>query len=154
MLLYTLLMTKRVVAKDGLRNKTKLLDHSDDVPAAPPAKLNVKSATQRVAPKGPKVDIAKHVMMIRKCASENNLKGAMSIFDTLKESGIEMNGVVFNTVLDACVKCKDLKAAQAWMEQTRQAGFIDVVSYNTIMKAHLLDNDIDGARDIVRQMKD
>jgi len=153
MLLYTLLMTKRVVSQDGLRKKTKIVDDSDGVPAAPPPTTNAKSATQRAVPKSPKVDIAKHVMMIRKCASENNLKGAMSIFDTLKESGVEMNGVVFNSVLDACVKCRDLKAAHAWMEQTRQAGFIDVVSYNTIMKAHLLDNDIDGARDIVRQMK-
>jgi len=77
----------------------------------------------------------------------------MSIFSTLKESGAEMNSVVFNTILDACVKCRDLKAATAWMEQTRQAGFIDVVSYNTLMKAHLLNNDLQSARKIVRQMK-
>jgi len=88
MVLYTLLMTKRVVTQDSLRKKTKLLDDSDGVPASPPAKINMKSATEKAAPKSPKVDIAKHVMMIRKCAAENNLKGAMSIFETLKESGI------------------------------------------------------------------
>merc|ERR1719191_634904 len=34
-----------------------------------------------------RADVAKHVMMIRKCASDKNLKGVMSIFESLKESG-------------------------------------------------------------------
>merc|ERR1719440_507394 len=53
-------------------------------------------------------DVAKHIVMIRKCASENNLKAAMSIFDSLKAGGVEMNSIIYNTVLDACVKCKNL----------------------------------------------
>ena len=48
--------------------------------------------------------------MIRKCARENNLKGAMSIFNSLKEAGVELNSSIYNTVLDACVKCRIGKA--------------------------------------------
>merc|ERR1719331_2221810 len=46
-----------------------------------------------------RVDVAKHIVMIRKCASENNLKGAMTIFDSLKEGGVELNSIIYNTVL-------------------------------------------------------
>merc|ERR1719456_1359090 len=64
-----------------------------------------------------------------------------------------MNSIIYNTILDACVKCRDLSAAQAWMEQTKQDGYLDVVSFNTLMKAYLVSNKLDKARDVVREMK-
>merc|ERR1719453_1438387 len=39
------------------------------------------------------------------------------------------------------------------MEQMKQAGFVDVVTYNTLMKAHLMNHDLGKARSIVREMK-
>merc|ERR1719329_2030016 len=64
----------------------------------------------------PALDVGKHITMIRGCASEKNLEGAMNVFSTLQQSGAEVNSVVYNTVLDACVECRDLKAAESWME--------------------------------------
>merc|ERR550537_807365 len=46
-------------------------------------------------------DVAKHIAMIRTCGAEGNLKGAMTVFDTLKANGTEMNSIIYNTVLDA-----------------------------------------------------
>jgi pentatricopeptide repeat protein len=111
------------------------------------------SRTPGNVPSSSRPDVAKHIMMIRKCATENNLKGAMNIFETLAKSGAELNAIVYNTVLDACVKCKDLEAAEFWMEKARQAGMIDVASYNTLLKAHLVSGDIHKARSVVRDMK-
>jgi len=71
----------------------------------------------------------------------------------LKESGVELNSIIYNTVLDACVKCRDLKAATAWMAKIKEAGKVDTVSYNTLMKAFMVHKELDKARDIVRQMK-
>jgi pentatricopeptide repeat protein len=98
-------------------------------------------------------DVAKHITMIQKCASERNLSGAFSIFESLKQSGVDLNSVVYNTVLDACVQCRDLKAAEKWMETTRQAGMVDVVSYNTIIKAHLLNHNSTKARSLMDEMR-
>merc|ERR1719409_1771 len=100
-----------------------------------------------------RADVAKHIVMIRKCASENNLPGAMSIFNSLKAGGVEMNSIIYNTVLDACVKCRDLKAAEDWMRQIEEAGFADVVSFNTLIKAHLMQGNFVKARGIVDDMK-
>jgi pentatricopeptide repeat protein len=91
-------------------------------------------------------DIAKHITMIRNCAAEHNLEGAVSVFHSLEQSGVDMNSVIYNTVLDACVECGDLKAAEMWMEQTRKAGMTDVVSFNTLIKAHLQTGNFDKAR--------
>jgi len=100
-----------------------------------------------------KTDIATHIVMIRKCAAENNLKGSMSIFNSLKEGGVELNSIIYNTVLDACVKCRDLKAAEGWMKEIEEAGFADVVSFNTLIKAHLMQGNFVKARGVVDDMK-
>mmetsp|Transcript_26149 Transcript_26149/g.55348 ORF Transcript_26149/g.55348 Transcript_26149/m.55348 type:complete len:1116 (+) Transcript_26149:127-3474(+) len=98
-------------------------------------------------------DVAKHIAMIRNCASSNNLQGAMSVFESLQKNGVEINRVVYNTVLDACVECRDLKAAEAWMQTTKKAGLADVVSYNTLIKAHLHEENFDKARALMEEMR-
>jgi pentatricopeptide repeat protein len=91
--------------------------------------------------------------MIRRCAVEKNLSGAVSIFNSLKDAGAEMNSIVYNTVLDACVKCDDLQAAEDWMRQTQEAGMADVVSFNTLIKAHLAQRNLPKARELMEHMK-
>lgn len=98
-------------------------------------------------------DVAKHITMIRNCAASGNLKGAMKVFETLKSSGTEVNSIVYNTVLDACVECRDLAAAEAWMIQTKAIGLADVVSYNTLIKAHLQVENFNKARALMEEMR-
>ena len=56
-------------------------------------------------------DVAKHISMIRCFTSRVNLGDAMSTFRALKECGAELTHSLWNTILDACVKCQDLKCA-------------------------------------------
>jgi pentatricopeptide repeat protein len=98
-------------------------------------------------------DIAKHITMIRQCGAENNLEGAVSVFTSLEKSGVDLNSVIYNTVLDACVECRDLPAAEAWMEQTKKAGMADVVSFNTLIKAHLQNRNFDKAKSLMEEIK-
>jgi hypothetical protein len=48
-----------------------------------------------------------------------------------------LNNFVYNSLLDARVMRQDLKAAEDIMDQTKQAGMLDVVSFNTLIKAYL-----------------
>merc|ERR1719271_1868566 len=98
-------------------------------------------------------DVAKHITMIRNFAAQKNLEGAVSVFDSLERSGVDLNSVIYNTVLDACVECHDLKAAEAWMEQTKKAGMADVVSFNTLIKAHLQSEKFEKARSLMEEMR-
>merc|ERR1719181_188369 len=98
-------------------------------------------------------DIAKHITMIRNCASQNNLEGAMGVFKSLEQSGVDLNSVIYNTVLDACVECWDLKAAESWMDRMRKDGMTDVVSFNTLIKAYLQNNRLDKARHLMEEMR-
>merc|ERR1719506_183696 len=98
-------------------------------------------------------DIAKHITMIRNCAAEHNLPGAVSVFEALERSGVDLNSVIYNTVLDACVECRDLKAAEAWMQRMKKAEMTDVVSFNTLIKAHLQVGNFDKARCLMEEMR-
>lgn len=161
MLLYALVFAKRrIFSAQSLHNKSKLIDYSVDDNAHSARQRPAKdscTARHRLAKdsctESPQPDVARHVVMIRKCGFEGNLKGAVKIFESLKESGVEMNSIIYNTVLDAAVKCKDLKAANDWMKTMQQAGMVDVVSYNTMIKAYLMNNSLDKAREIVYEMK-
>merc|ERR1719201_2556553 len=97
-------------------------------------------------------DIAKQITMIRSHAADKNLQGAFSVFEAMEQSGIDLNCIMFNTVLDACVECKDLKAAEAWMERMRQSSMTDVVSFNTLIKAHLQNGSFDKVRRLMEMM--
>jgi pentatricopeptide repeat protein len=98
-------------------------------------------------------DVGKHISMIQSCASANNLDNAFSIFNSLERSGVDLNCVVYNAVLDACVQCRDFGAAEKWMEKSKQAGMADVVSYNTLIKACLMGNKISKARGLMDEMR-
>mmetsp|Transcript_60480 Transcript_60480/g.95285 ORF Transcript_60480/g.95285 Transcript_60480/m.95285 type:complete len:1115 (+) Transcript_60480:168-3512(+) len=98
-------------------------------------------------------DVAKHITMIRNCAAENNLQGAISVFTSLESSGVDLNSVIYNTVLDACVECRDIQAAEEWMVQTKKAGMADVVSFNTLIKAYLQNEKFDKARSMMEEMR-
>lgn len=98
-------------------------------------------------------DISRHITMIRNCASEGKLQGAHDVFESLQRCGVELNSVVYNTVLDACVECRDLKRAEAWMCRTKEAGMADVVSYNTLIKAYLHSENFAKARQLMDEMR-
>lgn len=98
-------------------------------------------------------DIAKHITMIRNCAADHNLQGAMGVFDSLQRSGADIDAVVYNTMLDACVQCRDIASAEAWMEKTKKAGMADVVSFNTLIKAHLQSRNFARSRCLMEEMR-
>jgi pentatricopeptide repeat protein len=133
-------------------NKLKAAEQDDKAVAnVSPKNATLKAnAPRNVNPSCP--DIAKQITMIRTHAAEKNLQGAFSVFESMEQSGIALNCIMYNTVLDACVECKDLKAAEAWMEGMKKAGMTDVVSFNTLIKAHLQSGSFDRARSLMRVM--
>jgi pentatricopeptide repeat protein len=97
-------------------------------------------------------DVAKHVTMIKACGKENNLKGAVNVFNKLKQSGVHMNSMIYNCLLDACVQCRDTAGAHEHFQQMKELGFVDVVSYNTMLKSYLVAGKVDDASKLLEEM--
>ena len=43
----------------------------------------------------------------------------MSVVESLKKSGVDLNIVLYNTLFDACFGCRDLRAAEDWIGQIK-----------------------------------
>merc|ERR1719515_224365 len=97
-------------------------------------------------------DLAKQVKIIKECGEVKNLQGAVRAFDKLKQKGIQMNALIYNCLIDACVQCRDTAAALEYFDQMKQLGFADVVSYNTVLKAHLALGHFPEAQALLQEM--
>jgi pentatricopeptide repeat protein len=100
------------------------------------------------------VDVAKHVAMIRGRAKENDLEGALQVFRRLQSSGVQLTPLACNALLDACVQCGKAQLAQQHFTDMRSQGLVDVVSYNTLLKAHLRTGNLNKARALLKEMTD
>jgi pentatricopeptide repeat protein len=98
-------------------------------------------------------DMGKQVAMIRQCAQDNNVEGARAIFGSVQERG-EATPVVSNALLDALVSCGDLPGAEQWMKTAAEKDLVDVVSYNTVLKAYVSDGSAPGIAKAMGVLKD
>merc|ERR1719272_1302273 len=90
--------------------------------------------------------------MIKGYARERDLKGAIKVFKDLVASGATLTPLIYNCFLDACVQCGDIERALAHFEEMKRLGFVDVVGYNTVIKAYLAKGCSEKAHSLVREM--
>merc|ERR1719487_631299 len=98
------------------------------------------------------VDISKHVAMMRARSRENDLEGAMQVFRKLQSSGVQLNALAYNALLDSCVQCGKVHVALQHFKEMQDLGLVDVVSYNTLLKAYLKQGQIVKARKLLGEM--
>merc|ERR1719401_13622 len=90
--------------------------------------------------------------MIKAYSREKNLPAAQKVFDNLKASGVQLLPQIYNSLLDAFVNCGDLEGALRLFEEMKAANIVDVVGYNTVLKAHLCRGNSEEARILVEEM--
>merc|ERR1719389_385415 len=125
----------------------------------PPASEDWRASEKEASPKAEKtektdvkVDVAKHVALIRAKSKEHDLDGATQVFRNLQASGAPMTPLVYNALLDSCVQCGKVGAALQHFQEMKAQGLVDVVSYNTLLKAYLRNNQIAKARGLLDEM--
>lgn len=106
----------------------------------------VKLVTQTAedAQQGPR-----RVALLRSFSAEHRLTGAHAVFKACEEK----TACLFNAFIDMCIASKDLQAAEKVMAKATAQGFADVVTYNTIIKAHLHSGDARRARSCMDTMR-
>jgi len=102
---------------------------------------------------GMPADTPKHLVLLRHAAARGDLPEVMRIFGALRASGAELAPSIWNSTLDACVECRDLRRAEQLMEEMQGNRVADVVSYNTLIKAHLRQDNVPRARSLMETMK-
>merc|ERR1719310_1652841 len=107
---------------------------------------------QSLFDKAPSGDASKYVAEMKLCSRKRDLRGALGVFNRLKSNGIPLNSLIYNCLLDACVQCNDLSGTLEHFETMKTMDFVDVVSYNTVLKAYLGLNKFEEAQGLLREM--
>merc|ERR1719269_522836 len=121
-------------------------------PTSPARSVRVRAASPPAAEKKEEVDVSKHVAMMRARSKEQDLEGAMQVFRKLQSSGVQLTALVYNALLDSCVQCGKVNVALQHFNEMKELGFVDVVSYNTLLKAYLKIGQIHKARSLLKEM--
>merc|ERR1719261_983733 len=126
----------------------------ESTPTSPTRPVRARAASPPAAERKEKeeVDISKHVAMIRARSREHDLEGAMQVFQKLQSSGVQLTALVYNALLDSCVQCGKVNIALQHFNEMKELGFVDVVSYNTLLKAYLKIGQIGKARTLLAEM--
>merc|ERR1719311_1093042 len=123
-------------------------------PTSPARSVRARAASPPAAERKEEVDISKHVAMMRARSKENDLEGAMQVFQKLQSSGVQLTALVYNALLDSCVQCGKVNIALQHFNEMKELGLVDVVSYNTLLKAYLKQGQIVKARKLLSEMSE
>merc|ERR1719407_324926 len=121
-------------------------------PTSPARSVRARAASPPAAERKEEVDISKHVAMMRARSKENDLEGAMQVFRKLQSSGVQLTSLAYNALLDSCVQCGKVNIALQHFKEMKDLGLVDVVSYNTLLKAYLKQGQILKARKLLTEM--
>mmetsp|Transcript_29286 Transcript_29286/g.77388 ORF Transcript_29286/g.77388 Transcript_29286/m.77388 type:complete len:1025 (+) Transcript_29286:162-3236(+) len=109
------------------------------------AKLcNVPGFCQDEMQQGPR-----RVALLNSLSPELRLAGAQAIFKATPEK----SACLYNALINCCIQSRDLPSAEKAMAEATAEGMADVVTYNTIIKAHLQIGDAKRARACVDHMR-
>merc|ERR1719313_1162875 len=123
-------------------------------PTSPARSVRARAASPPAAERKEEVDISKHVAMMRARSKENDLEGAMQVFRKLQSSGVQLTALVYNSLLDSCVQCNKVNLALQHFKEMKDLGLVDVVSYNTLLKAYLKQGQVVKARKLLTEMSE
>jgi len=87
---------------------------------------------------------------IRSCGKNSDLKGALKIFDRL--GNLANDTLILNSMLDACIECKDVEKGIEYFNQARDQNLADVISYNTMMKGYIANGQEMAAKKLLAEL--
>lgn len=92
--------------------------------------------------------------LMQKHATARNIKDTLGTFRLVEQSGDFLTSAMYNTVLLAWVRCGNIFAAEAWMDDIRDAGMADENSFAILIKALVITRDLDKARALLDDMEE
>mmetsp|Transcript_31065 Transcript_31065/g.56495 ORF Transcript_31065/g.56495 Transcript_31065/m.56495 type:complete len:1046 (+) Transcript_31065:176-3313(+) len=94
-------------------------------------------------------ETSKLVPLLKSFVVDGELSDALAIFAACPGK----SPCLYNAMIDVCIDCKSMANAQRLMLAATQSGVADVVTYNTILKAHLAQGNVPEAHKTIEAMR-
>jgi len=97
---------------------------------------------------------APSLALMKKYAAERNIKDTLGTFRLIKQSGASLTSSMYNTLLQAWIKCGNVWAAEDLLTEMKDAGIADESSYIIIIKALFMIHDLEKAKGVLKDMSE
>jgi len=94
-----------------------------------------------------------YMPLIKKAASDHNVEAAMEVLQMIKSHGNQADIAAYNSVLDVCVRSRDMARAQKLFHDMRRTISVNVITYNTLLKGFCLNGNLKGAQQLFTEMR-
>jgi len=111
----------------------------DAVNGACPEKMNMSSK-----------ELAMRANDIRSCGKNGDLRGAIKVFRRVEGQG-EQPALV-NSMLEACIACKDMTMAQEFFTEAKNLAVADAAIYNTMMRGYIVNGRESAAKGLLAEL--
>merc|ERR1719473_1630032 len=92
--------------------------------------------------------------MIRSGATRGDWQLLVRLLEEMAASGVEIDSIIYNTVLACCVTSNQIHHARRLLEEMAEAGSVtDVITYNTLMKGYAKAGDLDNCFELYELMR-
>jgi len=108
--------------------------------------------SREIAEIAPTLEIQNYMSLIRAAGRDKDVARAFKVLDRLKASNVPTDAAVHNCVLDVCVSAGDMHRGRELVAEMRRLGFLDVITYNTLIKGHCYQGDLPAAKACMEEM--
>lgn len=94
--------------------------------------------------------------IVKGFAMSRRLDRALAVYDEMRDQGIQCNTITYNTILNALVRCGNLKRLPELLKDMQNSTpkiEPDMITYSTIMKGYCSAGDLDKGLDLLRDME-
>merc|ERR1719426_543834 len=100
-------------------------------------------------------DTAKHIALIRSKSRENDLEGALTLFEQLQASGVQLTTLAYNTLLKAYLRTGNVTKARTIVASMGRDGIsANQITYNEMLNALVAMKDRKGMWNLIQDMSD
>jgi len=108
---------------------------------------------QQLSERVPSLDIQNYMSLIRAAGRDKDVEAAFAVLERLKASGLVVDRAACNCVLDVCVSSGDMKRARALVDEMRASISVDIITYNVLLKGYCVKSDLQGGRNLLKEME-
>jgi pentatricopeptide repeat protein len=110
--------------------------------------------SRTLAEKAPSLDIQNYMSLIRAAGRDGDVDTAFAVLEKLKQSGLELDNAAYNCALDVCACAGRLDRAKELIADMRANSTVDIITFNTLLKAYCNAGDLRGAKELLGEMQE
>lgn len=109
--------------------------------------------SQRLSSKAPSMAIQSYMSLIRAAGRDGDVDSAFNVLESVKSIGVSMDTLAYNSLLDVCASAGYMDRAKRLVQEIKEQGLVDLVTFNTLLKGYCTKRDFNSALGVLEEIR-